>query len=51
ERNNLLLNGDVGWVPGIVWVQVVEGREEMAAACNELWRTGAAVETLRFRRA
>ncbi|MEE1829606.1 DUF3830 family protein [Streptomyces sp. SP17KL33] len=51
ERNNLLLNGDVGWVPGIVWGQVVEGLEEMAAACNDLWRTGAAGETLRFRRA
>ncbi|CAL9305758.1 hypothetical protein SUDANB66_03992 [Streptomyces sp. SudanB66_2053] len=23
ERNNLLLNGDVGWVPGIVRGQVV----------------------------
>ncbi|MEE1762407.1 DUF3830 family protein [Streptomyces sp. SP18BB07] len=51
ERNNLLLNGDVGWVPGIVWGQVVEGLEEMAAACNDLWRTGAVGETLRFRRA
>ncbi|MFF9036760.1 DUF3830 family protein [Streptomyces sp. NPDC014892] len=51
ERNNLLLNGDVGWVPGIVWGQVVSGLDEMAAACNDLWRTGAAGETLRFRRA
>lgn len=48
ERNNLLLNGDVGWVPGIVWGRVVEGLEEMAEACNDLWRTGAAGETLRF---
>jgi len=31
ERNNLLLNGDVGWVPGTVWGEVVEGLEEMAA--------------------
>ncbi|MEU2713397.1 DUF3830 family protein [Streptomyces sp. NPDC007205] len=51
ERNNLLLNGDVGWVPGIVWGQVVEGLETMAEACNDLWRTGAAGETLSFRRA
>ncbi|MEV6111091.1 DUF3830 family protein [Streptomyces sp. NPDC052109] len=51
ERNNLLLNGDVGWVPGIVWGQVVEGLEAMAEACNDLWRTGAAGETLSFRRA
>lgn len=51
ERNNLLLNGDVGWVPGSVWGQVVRGLEEMADACNDLWRTGAAGETLSFRRA
>ena len=51
ERNNLLLNGDVGWVPGIVWGQVVEGLEAMAKACNDLWRTGAAGERLSFRRA
>ncbi|QJT01935.1 DUF3830 family protein [Streptomyces asoensis] len=50
ERNNLLLNGDVGWVPGIVWGRIVAGLEEMAEACNDLWRTGAAGETLRFRR-
>ncbi|GHI07457.1 hypothetical protein AQI88_20280 [Streptomyces cellostaticus] len=51
ERNNLLLNADVGWVPGIVWGQVVEGLEAMAEACNDLWRTGAAGERLAFRRA
>ncbi|WP_043686769.1 DUF3830 family protein [Streptomyces xylophagus] len=50
ERNNLLLNGDVGWVPGIVWGEVVEGLAEMAEACNDLWRSGAAGETLSFRR-
>lgn len=50
ERNNLLLNGDVGWVPGIVWGQVVDGLEAMARACNDLWRSGAAGETLSFRR-
>ncbi|MGW2742053.1 DUF3830 family protein [Streptomyces sp. NPDC001450] len=50
ERNNLLLNGDVGWVPGIVWGQVVAGLEPMAEACNDLWRSGAAGETLSFRR-
>ncbi|MFG2384859.1 DUF3830 family protein [Streptomyces avermitilis] len=51
ERNNLLLNGDVGWVPGIVWGQVVEGLDAMAQACNDLWRSGAQGETLSFRRA
>ncbi|WP_225096301.1 DUF3830 family protein [Streptomyces sp. CoH27] len=50
ERNNLLLNGDVGWVPGIVWGQVVEGLEAMAEACNDLWRRGAEGERLGFRR-
>ncbi|WJV48530.1 DUF3830 family protein [Streptomyces flavofungini] len=50
ERNNLLINGDVGWVPGIVWGQIVEGLEEMAEACNDLWRSGALGESLNFRR-
>ncbi|MFC8667453.1 MULTISPECIES: DUF3830 family protein [Streptomyces] len=50
ERNNLLLNGDVGWVPGIVWGQVVEGLDAMAEACNDLWRGGALGETLSFSR-
>ncbi|BCL30394.1 DUF3830 family protein [Streptomyces aurantiacus] len=50
ERNNLLLNGDVGWVPGIVWGQVVEGLEPMAEACNDLWRAGALGESLSFTR-
>ncbi|MFG2514335.1 DUF3830 family protein [Streptomyces sp. NPDC048584] len=51
ERNNLLLNGDVGWIPGTVWAEVVEGLPAMATACNDLWRTGAAGESLTFRRA
>ncbi|MER6994816.1 DUF3830 family protein [Streptomyces sp. NPDC000410] len=51
ERNNLLLNGDVGWVPGIVWGQVVDGLAGMADACQDLWRAGALGETLSFRRA
>lgn len=50
ERNNLLINGDTGWVPGIVWGSVVEGLEEMTAACQDLWRAGAQGETLNFRR-
>ena len=51
ERNNLLLNADVGWVPGTVWGQITEGLPAMAEACNDLWRTGAEGETLSFRRA
>ncbi|WP_431782340.1 DUF3830 family protein [Streptomyces chumphonensis] len=51
ERNNLLINGDAGWVPGIVWGAVVEGLDRMAEACQDLWRSGAIGETLSFRRA
>jgi hypothetical protein len=50
ERNNLLLNGDAGWVPGIVWGTVVDGLDRMAEACQDLWRAGALGETLSFRR-
>ncbi|WP_405799094.1 DUF3830 family protein [Streptomyces sp. NBC_01506] len=50
ERNNLLINGDTGWIPGIVWGSVVEGLDEMAEACQDLWRAGAIGETLNFRR-
>ncbi|RII19679.1 hypothetical protein DSC45_06675 [Streptomyces sp. YIM 130001] len=50
ERNNLLLNADVGYVPGIVWGQVVDGLDRMAEACQDLWRAGALGETLSFRR-
>ncbi|MBL1068446.1 DUF3830 family protein [Streptomyces sp. 7-21] len=51
ERNNLLINGDAGWVPGIVWGAVTEGLDRMADACQDLWRAGALGETLSFRRA
>lgn len=50
ERNNLLINGDTGWIPGTVWGAVVEGLPEMAEACQDLWRSGALGETLAFRR-
>lgn len=50
-RNNLLLNGDVGWVPGSVFGAVEEGLEAMAAACNDVWRHGFAGERLSFTRA
>ncbi|WP_020138905.1 DUF3830 family protein [Streptomyces sp. 351MFTsu5.1] len=51
ERNNLLLNGDVGWVPGTVWGEVTENLDALAEACNDLWRAGALGESLRFSRA
>jgi hypothetical protein len=49
-RNNLLVNGDVGWVPGNVFGAVVEGLDELAAAGNDVWRRGAVGESLQFRR-
>lgn len=50
-RNNLLVNGDVGWVPGSVFATVEEGLEAMARACNDVWRHGFAGERLSFTRA
>ncbi len=47
-RNNLLINGDQGWVPGNVFATIVEGLDEMAAACQDLWMGGARGETLAF---
>lgn len=49
-RNNLLLNGDQGWVPGNVYAQVVEGFEEFAAACHDVWFGGVRGETLTYAR-
>jgi hypothetical protein len=49
-RNNLLINGDQGWVPGNVFGTVVEGLDQMAAACHDIWMTGARGETLSFSR-
>lgn len=49
-RNNLLLNGDIGWVVGNVFATIVEGLDEMAAACNDVWRAGAIGERLRYAR-
>ena len=49
-RNNLLLNGDQGWVPGNVYGTIVEGLEEFAAACNDIWMSGARGETLTYAR-
>jgi hypothetical protein len=49
-RNNLLINGDQGWVPGNVFATVVDGLEAMAAACQDVWMGGARGETLTFAR-
>ena len=50
ERNNLLLNPDVGWVPGNVFATIVEGLDEIAAASQDLWLNGVAGERLAFAR-
>lgn len=50
ERNNLLLNPDIGFVPGNVFARIDEGLGEMAAAAQDLWRAGTIGETLRFSR-
>ncbi|MER6975081.1 DUF3830 family protein [Nocardioides sp. NPDC000445] len=49
-RNNLLINGDQGWVPGNVFGTVVDGLEEMAQACQDVWMNGATDEVLTFAR-
>jgi hypothetical protein len=50
ERNNLLLNPDVGWVPGNVFATIVDGLDEIAAASQDLWLNGVAGERLTFAR-
>lgn len=49
-RNNILLNGDVGWVPGNVYASIVEGLPAMAEACNDVWRSGSVGERLVYQR-
>lgn len=49
-RNNLLLNGDVGWVPGNVYGTIVEGLGPFAEACNDVWRSGSVGERLVYDR-
>jgi hypothetical protein len=49
-RNNLLLNGDVGWVPGNVYGTIVDGLDLMAEACNDVWRSGSVGERLVYQR-
>jgi hypothetical protein len=49
-RNNLLINGDVGWVPGNVYATIVEGLGAMAEACHDVWRSGSIGERLVYER-
>ncbi|MGW6702788.1 DUF3830 family protein, partial [Nocardia sp. NPDC055049] len=48
---NLLINGDLGWVPGSVFATIEDGLADLAAACNGLWLRGVEGETLAFARA
>jgi hypothetical protein len=49
-RNNLLVNGDVGWVPGNVFATIVDGLPAMAEACHDVWRSGSVGERLVYER-
>ena len=49
-RNNLLINGDIGWVVGNVFGTIVEGLDEMAVACHDVWRAGSVGERLVYAR-
>jgi hypothetical protein len=49
-RNNLLLNGDVGWVPGNVYATIIDGLPAMAQACHDVWRSGSVGERLVYER-
>jgi hypothetical protein len=49
-RNNLLINGDVGWVPGNVFATIVENLSSMAEACHDVWRSGSVGERLVYSR-
>jgi hypothetical protein len=48
-RNNYLLAPD-GHMPGNLFATFTEGLPELAAACQDLWRNGAAHERMTFRR-
>lgn len=50
-RNNLLLNGDIGWVPATVFGHMEGGFDEMAHAANDVWRRGHEGERLLVERA
>jgi len=49
-RNNLLINGDIGWVVGNVYATIIEGLDEMALACHDVWRSGSVGERLVYAR-
>jgi hypothetical protein len=50
ERNNLLLSPVLGLVPAKVFATVVENLDGFAKACHDVFRHGAAGETLSYSR-
>lgn len=48
-RDNYLLGPD-GHMPGNLFATITEGLEELAAACQDLWRNGAGGERMKFSR-
>jgi len=49
-RNNLLINADIGFVPGNVFATIEENLELFAQQCHDVWYSGAAGETLTYER-
>ncbi|AFV90890.1 MAG: DUF3830 family protein [Acidipropionibacterium acidipropionici] len=49
-RNNLLINGDQGWVPGNVYGRIVEGLDDVIAAGTDIWTNGFAGERFSYAR-
>ena len=49
-RNNFFFSPSLGPVPGTVFATITENFEEMARACDNIWREGFAGERLVFRR-
>jgi hypothetical protein len=49
-RNNYLFNPATGPIPGNIFARIVENFDEMATACNDVWRSGSIGERLRFSR-
>ena len=50
DRDNLLLSPKMGPTPGSRYGTVTENLEEMAAACDNVWKEGFAGERLVYRR-
>jgi hypothetical protein len=50
DRDNLLLNPDLGFVSCTVFATIEHGLKEMADACRDIWRNGFNGERLAFAR-